>query len=93
MSMAESVKANPSSEIPPILAMCMDIRVRVKSTAEIQARHQVADEYGFIVVFPSAVHGCFAVKEEKSCHKQGYHGSDGVEYLALNLSFPDELRF
>ena len=87
----ESVKANPYRKVPLVLAMH-----GYTCSGEIYSGnsgwHQVADEYGFIVVFPSAVHGCFAVKEENRAISRDITVLPAWNIYS-NPEFPDELNF
>ncbi len=87
----ESVKANPDRKVPLVLAMH-----GYTCSGEIYSGnsgwHQVADEYGFIVVFPSAVHGCFAVKEENRAISKDITVLPAWNIYS-NPEFPDELIF
>lgn len=87
----ETVKKETGKAVPLVLAMH-----GYTCSGEIYSGnsgwHQVADQYGFIVVFPSAVHGYFEVREENRAISKDITVLPAWNIYS-NPEFPDELRF
>ncbi|MGI6011283.1 MAG: alpha/beta hydrolase family esterase [Ruminococcus sp.] len=87
----EKIKKDPEKKAPLVFAMH-----GYTCSGEIYCGnsgwHSVADQYGFIVIFPSAVNGHFDVKEENRAVSKDITVLPAWNIYS-NPDFPDEIRF